>query len=382
MEPIPITILGGSDRKRSRLPDRARGMHPLGAYKGAALCLDGEPLALVLARRLLASGGFGPVTIAGPDRIYGPRILERWGADEPGPAPVVIDTDSTVAMNLKAAIRHHEATHEGPLAILACDVLPTVDELADLRARFEEARPVGLWLPFIQSPPDPDELGAFAWKPKYRIVPADTKDGTDAVPILPGHLGIFKPERLRVRLLFNLMDAAYRTRNRPVASRRWAMLWRVSGSLLLADLLRLLRLHPPTRTVAVVRAGLRISAALRSKELRAADLERIVGDVFLHHEYRRLPRPICLPILRTLSLAEDVDTEEEAADLMAEVLDDAELGPLDDEPEADRGAPDGRDGASGGSRTEGPAGRPAGESGGRSVDDSDDADPPAREPGA
>ena len=83
-------------------------------------------------------------------------------------------------------------------------------------------------------------------------------------------------------------------------------------------------------------AGLRISAALRSKELRAADLERIVGDVFLHHEYRKLPRPITLPILDTLSLAEDIDTEEEAADLSATVLDDEELGPLDEgEPDGD-----------------------------------------------
>jgi len=331
MERIPITILGGSDRKRSRLPDRASGMHPLAAYKGAALCIDGEPLALLLARRLLASGGFGPVSIAGPERIFGPRIAEHWDAAS-GAAPVVIDTDSTVAMNLKAAIGHHEANHAGPLGILACDVLPTASELSELRARFELARPVGLWLPFIQSPPDPEELGAFAWKPKYRIVPANPElEGTEAVPILPGHLGIFKPGRLRLRLLFGLMDAAYRTRNRPVATRQWAMMWRVLGSLLVADLLQLLRLRPPTRTFSVISAGLRIGAALRSKELRAADLERIVGDVFLHHEYRKLPRPITLPILTTLSLAEDIDTEEEAADLSAEVLDDAELGPLDED---------------------------------------------------
>jgi hypothetical protein len=331
MERIPITILGGSDRKRSRLPDRARGMHPLAAYKGAALRIAGEPLALVLARRLLDSGGFGPVAIAGPSRIFEPLVRELW-RPESGPAPVVIDTDSTVAMNLRAAIRHHESHHDGPLGILACDVLPTAVELAELRERFEAARPVALWLPFIQSPPDPDQLGAFAWKPKYRIVPAEPElEGEEPVPILPGHLGILKPARLRLRLLFGLMDAAYRTRNRPVASRRWAMLWRVSGSLLLADLLQLLRLRPPTRTVSVVAAGLRISAALRSKELNAADLERIIADVFLHHEYRRLERPIALPILTTLTLAEDIDTAEEAAAALTEVLDDPELTTPDED---------------------------------------------------
>jgi len=333
MERIPITILGGSDRKRSRLPDRASGMHPLAAYKGAALRIDGQPLALILARRLLASGGFGPVSIAGPARIFQPLVEDLWGPDEPGPAPSVIDTDSTVAMNLKAAIGHHEAHHEGPLGILACDVLPTTPELTDLRARFEAARPVAIWLPFIKSPPDPAELGAFAWKPKYRIVPAEPElEGHEALPVLPGHLGILKPSRLRLRLLFRLMDAAYRTRNRPVASRSWAMLWRVSGSLLWADLQRLMTLKPPTRTISVVVAGLRLSAALRSRQLEAAELERMVADVFLHHEYRRLPRPIVLPMLTTLTLAEDIDTAEEAASVCTELLDDPELGPLDDEP--------------------------------------------------
>ena len=69
MEPIPITILGGSDRKRSRLPEAGRSLHPLAAYKGAALRTAGVPIALLLAERLFQSGAFAPVTIAGPARI-------------------------------------------------------------------------------------------------------------------------------------------------------------------------------------------------------------------------------------------------------------------------------------------------------------------------
>jgi hypothetical protein len=316
MEPIPITILGGSDRTRSRLPEGARRLHPLAAYKGAALRMNGMPLAFVLARRLIASGGFAPVTIAGPARIFEPLIDELWQADTPPPR--VIDTDSTVARNLKRAIEDHEAHHDGPLGILACDVLPSVEELTALRAEFESIRPVALWLPLIAVPKNPDKLGAFAWKPKYRVVPV--LRGNEPLPILPGHLAILKPGRLRLRLVFSLMDAAYRTRNRPVASRRWAMLWRASGSLLWADLLQLLQLRPPTRTLSVVAGGLRISAALRAHELDARDLERILTDAFVHQLWRKLPRPILLPVLDTLSLAEDIDTEEEAAALSTEIV--------------------------------------------------------------
>jgi len=315
MEPIPITILGGSDRTRSRLPDAGRRLHPLAAYKGAALRMDGVPLALVLAKRLLASGGFAPVTIAGPKRIFEPLIESLWH-DE---APLrIIDTDSTVARNLQRAIVDHESHHEGPLAVLACDVLPSTEELRQLRSDFESARPVGLWLPLIASPTDPTRLGAFAWKPKYRVVPV--LRGTTPIPILPGHLAILKPGRLRMRLVTSLMDAAYRTRNRPVASRRWAMLWRVSGSLLWADLLQVLQLRPPTRTLSVVLGGLRISSALHAKELDARDLEHMLTDAFVHQRWRKLDRPVQLPVLDCLSLAQDIDTEEEAAALSAEFV--------------------------------------------------------------
>ena len=314
MDPIPITILGGSDRKRSRLPEAGRALHPLAAYKGAALRADGVPLALLLAERLVESGGFAPVTIAGPARIFDPLIRDLWRSEHAPPR--VIDTDSTVAQNLRAAIEDHVAEDDGPLAILACDVLPTVSELTELRLAFERERPLALWLPFIASPPDPAKLGAFAWKPKYRVAP---RDGGEPLPILPGHIAILKPARLRVKLLFSLMDAAYRTRNRPVASRRWAILWRVSGSLLWADLLELVRLRPPTRTYSVVSAGLRISKDLRSRELGQTDLEGLVADVFLHRAWRHLERPINLPILDVLSLAEDIDTEEEAAALATEL---------------------------------------------------------------
>lgn len=315
MEPIPITILGGSDRKRSRLPEAGRRLHPLAAYKGAALYMDGLPLALVLAKRLIASGGFLPVTIAGPARIYKPLIDELWRED----APLrVIDTDSTVAHNLRRAVLDHEARHDSPLAVLACDVLPSVEELRELRSEFERVRPVALWLPLIASPSDPKELGAFAWKPKYRVLPV--MRGDKAIPILPGHLAILKPARLRLGLALSLMDAAYRTRNRPVASRRWAMLWRVSGSLLWADLLQLLRLRPPTRTLSVVLGGLRISNALRAKELDARDLERMLTDAFVRQLWRKLERPVQLPVLDYLSLAEDIDTEEEARALSTELV--------------------------------------------------------------
>ena len=68
---------------------------------------------------------------------------------------------------------------------------------------------------------DRSALGAFAWKPVYRIVP---EPGEEAVRILPGHLGIFEPRSLRLPLLYRLLGLAYRTRNRSIKRRRSAML--------------------------------------------------------------------------------------------------------------------------------------------------------------
>jgi hypothetical protein len=309
MRSIPVTILGGSDQKPGSMPASGGKLHPLATYKGVAIELEGQPLVALLVERLAATEGFGPVTIAGPRRVYGPLGL---GAR-------LLDTDGSVATNLRAAIDDHAAGNDGPMAVLACDVLPSTEELALLRRRYEQEAPCALWFPFVRVPSDPAALGAFAWKPAYTMV----LPTGEAVPILPGHLGIFEPAVLRLPLLYRLLDAAYRTRNRSVRFRRAVMLRTVLLSLVAKDLKRLLRLRFPNLTWTVVRNGLVLARELRSGRTRLVELEGLIGRIFLRDPWwacrGRRERGIRFPILDTIRLAEDVDTEEEARAIQGRV---------------------------------------------------------------
>lgn len=307
MRSIPVTILGGSDRKPGALPVSGSALHPLATYKGVAIRVEGRPLVEWLVERLLAAQGFGPVTIAGPARVYRPLGLDAR----------VLDTDASVAQNLRAAIETHEAARAGPMAVLACDVLPSTAELVELRARYEEAAPCALWFPFVRVPEDPSRLGAFAWKPEYRVVLPSGED----VQILPGHLGVFDPATLRLPLLYRLFDAAYRTRNHSVAYRRAVMLRTVLLSLLAQDVKRMASLQAPSRTPKILGSGLRLAHELRAGRIRMTELARLLGRIFLRQHFADLApeRGIRCPILDMISLAEDIDTEEEALEIHGDV---------------------------------------------------------------
>jgi hypothetical protein len=143
----------------------------------------------------------------------------------------------------------------------------------------------------------------------------------EAVRILPGHLAVFDPAALRLPLLYRLLDAAYRTRNRSVRYRRAVMLRTVLVSLLAQDVKLLATLHAPSRTVTIVRSGLRLAHELRSGRIRLAELELLIGRIFLRARRAGLApeRGVSYPIVDMISLAEDVDTEEEAREIHAEV---------------------------------------------------------------
>ena len=304
MERIPITILAGSDRKASRLPAQGRGLHPLAAYKGAAIQVSGRPLVAHLTERIAATEGFGPVTVAGPARIF-EALAQKYRLDY-----AVVDTDSTVATNLRAALRAHGRAAAQPMAILACDVLPTPTELDAQRALYEELARPAVFFPLVRAPHEP-VLGAFGWKPTYALAP---ETGAVPTPVLPGHLGILTPGALRLPLLFSLLDAAYRTRNRSVAYRRTTMALRVLGTLLGRDLTLLATLRAPTRTWTVLSRGMRLAAHLRDQTLDLPELQRLIADLFVRTAHRR-EHPgdaVRCPFVDTLSLAQDIDTMEEA----------------------------------------------------------------------
>lgn len=303
---FPVAILGGSDLVASSLPPSGADQHALAAYKGAQIRVDGRPLVELLAERLRACPEVEEVWVVGPERIYAPL----------GVADQIVDTDADLGTNLRAAVDFFRTRRPGgPLAFLACDVLPEPEELRSVLDRWQrDAEHAALWCPLVRVPADLEELEAFAWKPEYRLL---EEAGAEPTWILPGHLVIADPRALRMRLLYQVLQAAYRTRNRPIERRRGPLARAVLGHLLWQDLMYLMALRAPKLTWTVLTSGFKLARRLRAGTLTVAELERLAGEVGLKARHRRRhPESVVrLPLVDGLGLAEDVDTAEEAADL-------------------------------------------------------------------
>ena len=287
---IPIVILGGSDRRAAELPPSRGGQRPLKGYKGLDIRVGGSPLIELLIRRLRTCPEFDPIMIAGPARVYG--ALD--------PSVAVIDTDSTLGDNIKAAIDATLAGSgsgmgSGMVAITACDILPDPEDLRVLLDDFHGQGKCDLWFPFVRLPEDPASLGAFAWKPNYRIAP---ESGADQVRVLPGHLMILDPRALRMNFIYKLMEIAYHTRNRPVAVRRTSMATRVLFNLLWRDLLHLLSLRVLNLTYTVLANGLGIARKLKADTLSRGELEAAITKITVKRGHRRRfpDRRVLLPL--------------------------------------------------------------------------------------
>lgn len=308
MKRIPITILAGSDHAPGHLPETEAPLHSLStAYKGAEVKVGDRPLIALLVERIEESLAFGPITIAGPAKVYEPLGLKAE----------IVDTNGSVADNLKAAIDAHRNRFENdPLALLAYDVLLSSEELDQLHKLYGEDSPCAIWVPFVRKPDDQDELGAFGWKPTYSFL---SEDGGPPIQILPGHLGILDLDAMRLPILYELLNLAYRTRNHSVKTRKRMMVRSVIGKLLIDDLRTLCALRIPRLTLSVITNGLSIANHLRKGDLSIPALEKAIGGIFLRHgrELKASGRGVRHPVVDILSLAEDIDTEEEAADIEA-----------------------------------------------------------------
>jgi hypothetical protein len=306
---MPMIVLAGSDRRMARLPAAGRDKHPLHGYKGVDVRIGGRPLVEIVVERLAACGAFEAVYVAGPERVYAGVV----------PRATLIDTDEGFGGNIRTALERVVALHPGRcVAFTVCDILPEVVPLRGLMARHADGAPHDLWFPLVHAPEDPQDLGASAWKPAYRIVPAA---GAAPVRVLPGHLVVVDPSALRLAFLYRLFDLGYHTRNRPIHQRRRVMVRGVMAALLYQDLRQLLRGKAPTLTASVVLTGITAAGQLRSGTITLDSLEHALRRIFVSRQHRRRHpgRRVRLPIVDALFLARDIDTLEEAAELGGEV---------------------------------------------------------------
>jgi hypothetical protein len=307
---VPIVVLAGSDRKAPVLPDAAHDEHPIAGYKGLDVRIADRPLAALVVERVSAVRSLGPVHLVGPARAFGSLAGARTR---------LIDSDGSFGENIRAAVRGARAERpEGPLAFITCDVLPEVAALESLVEEYRRGAPYDLWFPLVRFPEDERRLGASAWKPFYRMAP---HRGEPAVRLLPGHFVIADPEALRLDFLYRLFDLGYRTRNRPIAARRGVMVRGVLAGLLIQDLRNALTLRAPTLTWTVLVTGIAAARKLYAEAISRTELEDALRRIFVRARHRRLHprRRVALPIVDALSLALDIDTEEEARALGAEL---------------------------------------------------------------
>jgi hypothetical protein len=304
---IPVIVLGGSDRKSTELPASVKDKHPLSGCKGRDILIAGRPMVQVIVDRLERSGCFDPIYLAGPADVYRPLNVNA----------TLINTDGTFGGNIEHSLEQVRAAHPGlPVSFITCDILPEVTTLQRLVERYREDSPCDLWFPLPLAPNDPRELGAFAWKPIYRIVP---RKGEPAVRILPGHFVVVDPQALRLKFLYRLFQVGYKTRNRPVDNRRSAMVRNLIVELLYQDMLHVLGLRLPNLTWSVLRAGIPAGGKLRDGTLTLTELEDVMRRIFVRNRHRRRypQRRIVVPLVDAISLGLDVDTEEEAREIGA-----------------------------------------------------------------
>jgi hypothetical protein len=304
---LPLIVLGGSDQRPTAPAAEGGDRHPLSGYKAADIDILGRPLVAIVLERARESGCFTPVYLAGPARVYG-RVVA---------ADTLIDTDGSFGHNIQTSLEAVRRRHPGsPVAFLTSDVAPEVAALRRLVALYAASAPCDLWAPMVRVRTDDRALGASAWKPRYRIV---FEAGSPAPEALPGHLVVVDPDAIALDRAYAVFQIAYSTRNQPIATRRNAMVRALVLKLLATDLRNLASLRPPTLTWTLVRAGVVAAGELRRGTITVARLERALRILFVTRRHRRRfpARRVVVPLVDDLSIAMDVDTEEEARELAA-----------------------------------------------------------------
>lgn len=305
MSQIPLIVLGGRDRRDAyHRPDgtEAAEMHPLRGYKGIALQVDGRPLIEVIIERMAATGVFGPIWVAGPARLYHQAI----------PDVRVIDTDSSFGDNLRLAVETVRTELDTEyVAVTTADILPEPSELEVATRDLVRHMPLDFWMPHI---PVAQSLGSSDWKPRYLMRPPGA---SEPIGTLPGHLVVGAIDAIRFDFVYRLFDILYQSRNYPVMQRTAYAAIGMFAHLLREDAALMLRGHLPRALFTIFREGWMVALLLVSARATTRDLEERIRNISMHRSHRRLfpNRRGRIAVLDVMSLARDIDTEEEAREL-------------------------------------------------------------------
>jgi hypothetical protein len=304
-EPIPILILAGSDRRQGPVHPELSPQDMLSGFKGAIPLPWGKCIAAELINRYRKSGRFADPLLIGPRSVYDGLVDCE-----------IIDVDGTLVDSLRFAQQRISTRfpNSAPVAVSACDILPTPQEIRELlEGSYDAHRDCHFWWQMITA--EPEELGASSWKPRYAI---QGQPGEVPRTAYPGHLVIYRPDAVRTDLLIRLLTLAYRYRNRPLRKRALPMLIRGVGMMAMQDFRNLAAGQLPLLTFSIPWHVMRAYSEFRHQALTRAALERHLGRILLHRGYRRNHRPVVVALSRNLAFAQDVDTQAELDAVIAQ----------------------------------------------------------------
>lgn len=304
---LPLVILGGRDRRSTRLPEAGRDHRPLGGFKAVEVRIGGRSLIEILVQRMHATGAFSAIYIAGPGDVYGGLGLDVG----------IIETDGEFGENLLTIADFLARQHSGEQAMFTtCDIVPDPAELRVALDDYFAHRPVDFWMLQHPVPEAPGGLGQSAWKPKYRL---RRRGEPEATRVIPGHLLAVAPETTHCALVCRILDAFYRSRNRSIPERGWVVLQCILRELVAADWREVRAGRWPTVSVHVVYHSLGLARLLAKGTATLEDFEHRLRPIFYLPTHRRRHRDRLgrVAILECYSLAKDIDTVEEAREVQA-----------------------------------------------------------------
>ena len=301
---LPLLILAGSDPHSGPAPTGMTQDDMLSGFKAAQPLARGSTLIGELISRFNQSGRFEPPILIGPRRIY-EDIVDCE----------IVDVEGSLATTLTHTYQFMKRRfhHQDPVAISACDILPTGDEIRGLlETNYDLNADACLWWQLINA--DPDTLNASSWKRSYRM---RREDNEPLMPLYPGHLVVIRVGALRMRVINSILQIAYWYRNRDLRTRHIQLAAESFRRLLAEDLRSLASLKLPLFSVSIPFRGLSAYYKMVRKQLTLHDLEDLVSGTIVRRAFRRSAqgRPVRVTVTDIMAFAKDIDTKAEFAEV-------------------------------------------------------------------
>tara|TARA_B100000315_G_scaffold258949_1_gene312905 strand:+ start:2325 stop:3248 length:924 start_codon:yes stop_codon:yes gene_type:complete len=299
-EKLPIIILAGSDPQPGPTPADFTQNDMLSGFKAMCKLPSGVPLIRELIERFNASGRFKQPIIIGPRRVY-ERILNCE----------IVDVEGNLATTLKHTHKFitQRFHHLDPVAISACDILPTPEEIRLLlKTSYDPNKDSQFWWQLVNA--KPELLNASSWKQSYQLRP----DNDQALMNLyPGHLVVVRVGALRMRVVNSILQITYWYRNRELRTRHVQVAAESFYRLLAEDLRSLLSLRLPLFSVSIPIRGLLAYYKMVRKQLTLREFEHHVAKALVRRTFRNSAqgRPVRFTATNILAFAKDIDTKAE-----------------------------------------------------------------------